>query len=407
MGFANTYQREIDRLAANVESRVIEWRRDFHEHPELSYQEVRTAQKVVQHLKRLGLEIRTGLAGTGVVGVLKGKGDGPVVALRADMDALPVKENTGLPFASQVNVVYNGKNVDVMHACGHDSHMAILMGAAEILTQIRDTFNGTVLFIFQPAEEDLTGAHAMIEAGALQDPAPQAVFGLHVSPYPSGMLAARSGASMASADVIKIKVKGRQTHAAHPWDGVDPIVVASQIVMGLQTITSRQTDLTRTPLVVSIGKINGGVRPNIIPATVEMEGTIRSFDPQIRKETKEKVTKLVTAIAEASGATAEVDITDLGCPVTYNDPALFARMEDTLKRVSNGLYMESLLTTGAEDFAFYGQKVPALYFFLGITPLDQARIPNHSPEFTVDESVLVVGVRALANLAVDFLEKAK
>ncbi len=405
MGFAGTLNNEIDNLAKEVDPKVISWRRDIHEHPELSYQEERTAKLVAEHLKKMNMEVKTGLAGTGVVGILKGQKDSPVVALRADMDALPVKEATGLPFASKVQAEFKGNRVDVMHACGHDAHTAILMGTAEVLSQMREKIPGTVKFIFQPGEEDLTGGHKMIEAGALEPPTPQAIFALHVAPYPSKMVAARTSAAMASADVIKITVRGQQTHAAMPWNGVDPIVVSSQIILGLQTIASRQTNLTQNPLVISIGQIHGGVRSNIIPETVEMEGTLRTFDPEVRTITKEKIEKLVTTIAQASGATAEVSISELGCPVLYNDPKLYIQMENTLKRVSNGAFMEALLTTGAEDFAFYGQKIPALYFFLGTTPQGQPMVPNHSPKFTVDEEALVVGVRAMANLAVDFLEK--
>lgn len=408
MSVAASSQAEIDALSKEIESKVISWRRDLHAHPELSYQEVRTAKQVADHLKRLNMEVKTGIAGTGVIGVLKGKSDSPVVALRADMDALPVKEATGLPFASKAKAQYEGRTVDVMHACGHDSHTSILMGAAEVLAKMRDKIPGTIKFIFQPAEEDLTGAEKMIKAGVLENPKPAAIFGLHVAPYPSHLIAARSGGAMASADVIKITVKGRQTHAALPWDGVDPVVVSSQIILGLQTIASRQTNLTRSPLVISIGQIHGGIRSNIIPDTVVMEGTLRTFDAEIREATKEKIKKLATTIAEASGATADVSISEVGCPVMYNDPKLFAQMEETLKRVSNNAYMDALLSTGTEDFAFYGQKIPSLLFFLGTAPPDAKElIPNHSPKFTVDESALIVGVRAMASLATDFLEKAK
>lgn len=406
MSFAASLQSDIDVLAKEVEPKVISWRRNIHEHPELAFQEVKTAKLVADHLKALKIDVKTGVAGTGVIGVLKGKSDTPVVALRADMDALPVKEETGLPFASKKSIKADGKTVHLMHACGHDNHTAILMGAAEVLAKMRDKIPGTVKFIFQPAEEVLTGADKMIKDGALENPVPQAIFGLHVAPYPSYMIASRSGAMMASADLIKITVKGRQTHAAIPWSGVDPIVVSSQIILGLQTIASRQTNLTQSPLVISIGQIHGGVRSNIIPDTVEMEGTLRTFDQDIRAATKEKIKKLVTTTAEASGATAEVSISESSCPVLYNDPKLFAQMEATLKRVSNGVYMEALQTTTAEDFASYGQKVPALFFFLGTTPQNSERIPNHSPKFTTDETALIVGVRAITNLAVDFLASA-
>lgn len=407
MAHADSLQADIDAFAKDVEEKVISWRQDIHEHPELAFQEVRTAKLVADHLKKLKIDVKTGVAGTGVIGVLKGKSDTPVVALRADMDALPVKEETGLPFASKQKITIEGKNVPLMHACGHDNHTAILMGAAEVLANMREKIPGTVKFIFQPAEEVLSGADKMIMDGALKSPAPQAIFGLHVTPYPSYMLAARAGAMMASADLIKIAVKGRQTHAAMPWRGVDPIVVSSQIILGLQTIASRQTNLTQSPLVISIGQIHGGVRSNIIPDTVEMEGTLRTFDQDIRAATKEKIKKMVTSIADASGAEAEVSISESGCPVLYNDPKLFTRMEATLKRVSKGAYMEAFQTTTTEDFAFYGQKIPSLFFFLGTAPENEERIPNHSPKFTTDETALIVGVRAMANLAVDFLASAK
>ena len=404
---AGTLEPEIDTLSKEVEPKVIEWRRDIHKHPELSFQETGTAGLVADHLKSLGIEVKAGVAGTGVIGILKGTSDTPVVALRADMDALPVKEETGLPYASTVQAEYKGKTVHVMHACGHDNHVAILMGTAEVLAKMKDKIPGTVKFIFQPSEEPLDGADRMIKEGALENPVPQAIFGLHVAPYPSKMLAARSGPDMASADRVKITVKGNQTHGGVPWAGVDPIVVSSQIIVGLQTIVSRQANLTRSPLVISIGQIHGGAAYNIIPETVEMEGTIRSFDEGIRSTAKERIIRTAKSIAEASGATAEVTIPEPGCPVNSNNPALFKKMEGTLKRVANRRYMTAVQTTTAEDFAFYSEKIPSLYFFLGINPQGQKMIPNHSPRFTVDESALIVGVRAMANLAVDFLEMEK
>lgn len=401
---AGPLEAEIDRLAKEVEPRVIEWRRDIHQHPELSFQETRTAKLVADHLKSLGLEVKTGVAVTGVVGILRGTSDTPVVALRADMDALPVKEETGLPFASKVRTEYNGKMVDVMHACGHDSHTAILMGTAEVLAKMKGKIPGTVKFIFQPAEEFIGGADKMIKEAVLENPAPRAIFGLHVAPYPSKMLAARSGPSMASADFLKITVKGSQTHAAQPWSGVDPIVVSSQIILGLQTIVSRQANLTRSPLVISIGQIHGGTASNIIPDIVEMEGTIRTFDQKTRDDAKISIKKTAETIAAASGATAEVTIPEPGCPVTNNDPKLFLKMEPTLKRLAQRRYMTAIQTTTAEDFAFYSEKIPSLFFFLGTRDMGKPMIPNHSPRFTIDESALIVGVRAMANLAVDFLE---
>lgn len=387
---------KIDQKAREIESRVIEWRREIHAHPELSFQEKRTAGMIAAHLENLGMEVKTRVGKTGVVGVLKGMGgEGPVVALRADMDALPVEEMTGLPFAS--------KNKGIMHACGHDNHTAVLMGAAQVLADLKDDITGTIKFIFQPCEEEFMGAAAMIQGGVLADPAPEAIFALHAAPYPSGMIAARSGAVMASADEFKIIIRGVQTHASSPWSGVDPIVVSAQIIQGLQTLVSRRANLLETPVVVSIGQIHGGVRSNIIPDKVEMEGTIRTFNEAVRADTKEQVQKTAETIASASGASAQISFTRNGCPVTFNHPDLFARMEPTLKRVSGGLYMEALQTTGAEDFAFFQEKIPGLYFFLGSQSESTGSHFNHSPYFDMDESGLIAGVRAMSHLAVDYL----
>lgn len=405
---------EIDRRAAHIESRAISWRRDLHEHPELSNREFRTAKIVADHLRSLGLEVRTGVAHTGVVGVLQGSRPGPAVALRADMDALPVTEDVDLPFASKVRTTYNGREVGVMHACGHDMHTAILMAVAEVLAGIRDELPGSVKFIFQPAEEGAPageegGASLMIREGALADPRPEAIFGLHVFPSPVGEISCRAGAIMASADNLKIVVHGRQSHGALPWAGVDPIVVASQIILGLQTITSRQTDLTRSPAVITIGSLHGGVRSNIIPDSVEMEGTIRMFDAEIRESVHEKIRRTADMIAQSAGASAEVVIQP-GGPVTYNDPQLTERMLPTLKRVAGaGGVIVPPPTTTAEDFAYYQEEIPGIFFFLGITPkgTDPAMAePNHSPRFFADEGAMIVGIRALANMAVDFLKQS-
>jgi len=395
---------DIDRLAREVESRVIEWRRDFHQNPELSNREFQTSEKVAEHLRRLGLEVKTKVAHTGVVGILRGAKDTPVVALRADMDALPVTELADVPFAS--------KNKGVMHACGHDNHTAMLMGVAEVLSKLKNRLPGTVKFIFQPAEEGAPpgeegGAYLMIKQGVLESPKPEAIFGLHVGAQPVGSLSVRPGGAMASADRFRMVVKGRGTHGAMPWMGVDPIVVSSQIILGLQTIISRQTDLTATPAVVTVGMIKGGNRNNIIPGEVEMEGTVRAFDPNIRKQIHERIRKTATTVAEGGGATAEVQVF-LGTPVTFNDPQLTAQMTPTLQRtIGKGKIHTAPQVTGAEDFAFYQEKIPGVFFFLGITPPGARPIPNHSPHFFVDESALVVGVRAMSNLAVDFLESKK
>jgi len=342
---------------------------------------------------------------------LHGGKPGPVVALRADIDALPVVEEVNLPFASKVRTTYNGREVGVMHACGHDMHTAVLMGVAEILAGLRQELPGTVKFLFQPAEEGAPageegGAGLMIAEGALDNPRPEAIFGLHVFPFPVGQIRYRAGAAMASSDSLKIVVRGRQTHGALPWAGVDPIVAASQIVLGLQTITSRQTDLTLSPAVITIGTIHGGVRSNIVPDTVEMEGTIRTFDAGIQNDIHKRVRQTAEMIAKSMGAEAEVSIAR-GNPVTYNDPKLTARMIPTLARVAGEAAVAATPpTTTAEDFSLYQKQIPGLYFFLGITPkeVDPAQAaPNHSPRFFADESALKLGIRALANLAVDFL----
>jgi amidohydrolase len=405
---------EIERRSDEIESKVIAWRRDLHEHPELGNREVRTAKIVADHLRSLGIEVRTGVAHTGVVGTLRGGRSGPVVALRADIDALPVVEEVDLPFASKARTTYNGREVGVMHACGHDLHTSILMGVAEVLAGMRQELPGTVKFIFQPAEEGAPageegGAGLMIREGALENPKPEAIFGLHVFPFSVGQITYRPGAAMASSDSLKIVVRGRQTHGALPWAGIDPIVVASQIVLGLQTITSRQTDLTRSPVVITIGTIHGGVRSNIIPDTVELEGTIRAFDTEIQDGIHEHIRQTAASIAKSAGAEAEVTI-ERGNPVTYNDPKLTEQMVPTLKRVAGENAVKVVPpTTTAEDFSLYQKQIPGLYFFLGITPknADPAKAaPNHSPRFFADEGALKVGIRALANLAVDYMTQS-
>ena len=398
----------IDRHAREIEPRVVAWRRDIHEHPELGNREFRTAALVAAHLTALGLEVRTKVAHTGVVGVLRGARPGPVVALRADMDALPVTEQVDVPFASRVRTDYNGREVGVMHACGHDNHVAILMGVAEVLARMRADLPGTVTFIFQPAEEgapagEAGGAELMLAEGAFENPVPDVVFGLHVFPVPVGSIMYRPGGFLASSDTLRIVVKGQQTHAAMPWAGTDPIVTASQIVLGLQTIVSRQADITSAPVVVSIGMISGGVRANIIPDSVELVGTIRTLDQGMREDVHRRVRRTAEEIARSAGATAEVAI-DLGYPVTVNDPALADRMLPTLRRVvgANGV-IASPPVTGAEDFSYFAQAVPGLFVGLGVTPEGATPVPNHSPLFVADERALPVGVRALAHLAVDYM----
>ena len=402
---------EVELGSAAVEEQVRLWRRQIHANPELGNREFETAALVAEHLTSLGIDVRTGIAHTGVIGLLRGGREGPVVALRADMDGLPVTELADVPFASKVTTTYNGAKVGVMHACGHDNHVAILMGVATVLASRRDALPGTVMFIFQPAEEgppegEEGGAEMMLKEGAFDDPRPDAIFGLHVWPAPVGQISYRPGPFMASANGISIRVTGRQTHGALPWGGVDPIVVASQIILGLQTVASRQLDVTATPSIVTIGSIHGGVRGNIIPDEVEMTGTIRTFLPEVRVEIEERIRHTAEHIAESAGAKAEVRILH-GVPVTVNDPDLTRRMAPTLERVAGpgGLTIGSQ-RTGAEDFSYFAQEVPGLYFFLGVTPegQDPDTAPrNHSPYFYADEGALLVGVRALANLTVDYL----
>jgi amidohydrolase len=404
---------ELDTLAREIEPRVIEWRRDIHQHPELGNREFRTAGIVAQHLKSLGIEVRTAVAHTGVVGVLRGGKPGPVVALRADMDALPVTEEVDVPFASKVRTTWAGKDTGVMHACGHDTHVAMLMGVAQILARKRAELPGTVKFIFQPAEEgpppgEEGGAALMIKQGVMENPKPEVVFGLHIgSMHEAGTIAYRPGPVMAAADILRITVQGRQTHGSAPWTGVDPIVVAAQIVLGLQTIVSRQINLTQEPAVVSIGGIDGGNRFNIMPDKVEMVGTIRTFDEAMREDIHRRVRQVAENIAQSAGARAIVEI-DKPYAVTVNDPALTERMLPSLRRVvGDGNVRLRSKTTGAEDFSFYAQQVPGLFFFLGGSPkgTDLTKVAyNHSPRFTIDESALLVGVRALLRVTVDYMQ---
>jgi amidohydrolase len=413
---ANPLWIEVDRRTEAVLPKVVAWRRDIHQNPELGNREVRTGALVAAHLKTLGLEVRTGVAHTGVIGVLRGGKPGPVVALRADMDALPVTEDVDVPFRSTVKAQWAGKEVGVMHACGHDNHTAILMGVAEVLAGLKAQLPGTVKFLFQPAEEGVPpgedgGAKMLIAEGALENPKVDAVFGLHVFPYEAGSIVYKPEGIMAASDGLEITVHGRQTHGALPWEGVDPIVVSSQIVLGLQTIISRQADLTKAPAIVTLGIIQGGNRSNIIPEEVKMTGTIRSFDPAMRLEIHERIKRTAENIAEAAGATATVKI-EFENVVTHNDPALTQRMGPTLQRVAGAEHWNpnGRVTTTAEDFADYQQKVPGIFFFLGITPkgADPKTVaPNHSPRFFADEAALPVGVRALSNLAVDYLSGGK
>jgi amidohydrolase len=405
-------QSSIDKMAKEMEPKLIEWRRHFHQYPELSNREVKTAAKVAEHLKSLGIEVQTGVAHTGVVGILKGAKPGPVIALRADMDALPVTERNSLSFASKEKTTFNGVETGVMHACGHDTHVSILMAVAEILSKNKNELKGTVKFIFQPAEEgppagEAGGADLMVKEGVLESPKVDVIFGLHISSItPLGRLTYRPAGTMAASDWFSIKVKGRQSHGAYPWMSVDPIVVSAQIINGLQTIVSRQTELTKEAAVITIGRIQAGIRENIIPEEAFMAGTIRTLDASMQEKIHEKIKLTATKIAESAGATAEVTI-DKMTPVTYNDIALTEKMVGSLqKAVGEGNVVRINAVTGAEDFAFYQQKIPGFFFFVGAMPPDQdsATVPaHHTPDFMIDERALLPGLKAMLQLTLDYM----
>ena len=405
---------EIDAAVAALNPRVIEWRRDFHSHPELGNREFRTSGIVAAHLKKLGLDVRTGIAHTGVVALLHGALPGPTIMLRADMDALPVTERTDVPFRSTVMAEFRGRQVGVMHACGHDSHTAILMGAAEILSRMRERLPGTIMFVFQPAEEGVPegeegGAPLMMQEGLFDIAKPDAIFGLHViSTLHAGTVGVRPGPFMAGSDFFRIVVTGRQSHGARPWAGIDPIVTAAQIVNSLQTVISRQTDITALPAVVSIGAINGGVRHNIIPDSVEMLGTMRTFSPEARQETIDRVQRVVTHVAEANGATAALEMMPAPNPVVDNDPALTQKVTASLQAAFGADAVKSVgLQTVAEDFSYYSSEAPSVYYWVGITPPDQdlrTAPDNHSDRFYIDESGIAVALKATLHVAVDYLQ---
>ncbi|MBD2723177.1 amidohydrolase [Hymenobacter armeniacus] len=405
----------IAQLATQEEAKVIAWRRDFHEHPELGNEETRTAGIVAAHLKKLGLEVQTGVGRTGVVGVLRGGKPGPVVALRADMDGLPLTESNDLPFASKVKSTYLGQPVGVMHACGHDTHVAMLMGAAEVLSQVKKDVPGTVKFIFQPAEEGSLpgvegGAKLMVKEGVLDKPKVDAVFGVHIQAQTEvGNLTYRPGGEMASSDRFTIKVRGKGAHGAYPWNSVDPVVTSAQIIIGLQTIVSREIKLIDDAAVVTVGTVHGGVRYNVIPADVELSGTIRALDPAVQQRIWASIRRIATNIAESAGATAEVTIEPY-VPVTSNDPALTARMLPTLQAAAGpGHVREIKAVTGAEDFSFYQEKVPGLFLFVGGMAKGQdpaTAADHHTAGFRIDESGLTLGVKTLATLAVDYLDSS-
>src|SRR5919106_88345 len=408
---ANPLAVDIDRAAAETMPLVVAWRRDFHQHPELGNSEVRTAKVIADELRKLGYEVTTGVAKTGVVAVLKGAKPGPVVALRADMDALPVTEQVDLPFKSTQKAMWNGQQVGVMHACGHDNHMAILLGAATIFAKLRNQLPGTVKLIFQPAEEgppegEKGGAELMVAEGVLENPKVDAIFGLHVMPGPAGSIAYRPGPTMASADSFTIKIRGKQTHGAMPWAGVDPIVIGAQIVNALQTIVSRNVNIGEAPAVVTVATFHAGNRFNIVPDDAEIGGTIRAFGEETRKDIHRRLELIAKNTAATAGGTAEGTYGG-GHPTTIKDVALSERMLPTLTRVAGRDEVRVAELKGtAEDFSYFQQKVPGLFVFLGVTPRDQdwTKVPvNHSPLFFADESALPVGVRAMANLAIDYL----
>lgn len=411
---SSALQSKVDKMAAAEESKIIAWRRHFHQYPELSNREIKTAAMVAEHLKSLGIEVKTGVAHTGVIGILKGPKPGPVIALRADMDALPVTERNNLPFASKEKAMFNGQETGVMHACGHDSHVAILMGVAEILAKNKNELKGTVKFIFQPAEEgppagETGGADEIVKAGVLDDV--DVIFGMHIrSISPLGKIEYKPAGFMAASDWFTIKVHGRQAHGAAPWMGIDPIVVSAQIITGLQTIISRQTELTKEAAVITVGRINAGIRENIIPEDAEMAGTIRTFDAGMQETIHEKIKLTATKIAESAGATAEVSF-DGKTPVTYNDPALTEKMVASLKRAAGAENVIQIpAQTGAEDFAYYQKKVPGLFFFVGAAPpdVDITKVPSHhTPDFMMDERGMITGLRAMLDVTLDYMYMTK
>ncbi len=409
--FAVDMSKEINSATEKIMPKVVEWRRHLHQYPELSNREFKTSKFIEEHLRALGLEVRTGIAKTGVVGILKGALPGPVIGLRADMDGLPVKERVDLPFASKETSEYNGQTVSVMHACGHDTHVAMLLGTAEVLTGMKDKLKGTVVFIFQPAEEGAPageegGAELMVKEGVLDNPKVDAVFGIHINAQTEiGQIKYKSGSFMASSDWFSIKIKGKQTHGAYPWLGIDTITTAAQIINGLQLIVSRQSELTKSPVVITVGKINAGIRENIIPEELTLAGTIRTLDAAMQKDVHERIRLTATKIAESVGATAEVSI-ETKTLVTYNTPELVKKMLPSLeKSAGTENVLETEWVTGAEDFSYYGTKAPTFFFYVGgmpkgKNPKDTAA--HHTPDFFIDDSRLDVGVKAFCNIVFDY-----
>ncbi|MFT5738456.1 MAG: amidohydrolase [Maribacter sp.] len=405
---------DLDSDYKAIEEKVIEWRRDIHQNPELGNREFKTAEKIAKHLKSLGIKVQTGIAHTGVVGLLKGDLPGKVVALRADIDALPVTERNDLPFKSNVTSEFMGEKVGVMHACGHDAHTAILMGVAEVMSKNKDKIKGTVKFIFQPAEEgpppgEEGGALLMVKEGVMQNPKVDAIFGLHInSQTPVGTIQYKSGGTMAAAQIFTIKVKGKQSHGSQPWSGVDPILISAKIIDGLQTIISRETELTNEAAVITVGKIRSGVRFNIIPEDAEMIGTIRTLDYDMKDKLNKRMIEMVTTIAKAYGGEATCEIKE-ATDITYNNPELVAQMLPTMRRVAGeGNLNTQKAITGAEDFSYFQREAPGFFFFLGgMTPGNKESFPHHTPDFKIDDSDLLLGVRALTEMSLDYLDSDK
>ncbi len=402
---------QIEQQAKVIQSQLVQWRRHLHQHPELGNREFKTAAYIVEQLQGLGLEIQTGIAKTGVVALLKGGKPGPVIALRADMDALPVKERVNLPYASMDSTIYGSTKVAVMHACGHDAHVAMLIGTAKVLSAMKKDIAGTVKFIFQPAEEGAPegeegGAALMVKEAVMENPKVDVVFGMHIESWiPAGDIQYKPGSFMASADMFTVKVKGRSSHGSQPWLGVDPIAVSAQIIEGFQNIVSRQMDLTKAPVVITVAKINSGIRFNIIPEEANMEGTLRTLDGKMQQDVQERMKFTAAKIAEASNATAEVTFYNKTL-VTYNTPELVDKMLPSLQAAAGKTNVRPMeWVTGAEDFSFYGTKAPAFFFYFGGMPRGtdaKNAPPHHTPDFMIDDSQLFVGVKALCQLVFDY-----
>lgn len=403
-------QNNLNQEFTDIESKIIEWRRYFHENPELSNREFKTAEKIAAHLKFLGLEVQTKVGKTGVVSILKGNNSGKVIALRADIDALPVSERSDLPFKSKVETEFLGTKTGVMHACGHDAHTAILMGVAEILSKHKDKINGTVKFIFQPAEEgpppgEEGGAKLMIKEGVLENPKVDAIFGLHIATWePSGTIAYKTKGLMAANERFEIKITGKQTHGSTPWTGIDPILISTKIIDAFQTIISRETELTNEAVVISVGKINSGIRYNIIPETAEITGTVRTLDPVMKTHILKRMTELTESIAKAYGGEAQIEFFNTSA-ITYNDPDLVGKMLPSITKVvgESNLTLSKAITS-AEDFSYFQEVIPGFYFFLGGQPLDNSKIfPHHTPDFIINEDAMIIGVKTLTQLTFDYL----